>query len=70
MLVGADDVVKPDRQVLRWLSDHDVLTDVAGARDVLAQIANQLSERRGVAVTPWQVDNAIWRSITRSTARY
>ncbi|MDO5627401.1 MAG: hypothetical protein Q4G43_03670 [Mobilicoccus sp.] len=70
MLIGANHLVKPDRQVLRWLSDNDIDTDVEGARGVLAEIARRLSERRGVEVTPWEVDNAIWRSITQSAARY
>ncbi|WP_226347256.1 hypothetical protein [Agilicoccus flavus] len=70
MLVGSNDLVKPDRQVLRWLREHGIVTDVAGARTVLAEIARELSDRRGLPVTPWELDNAIWRAVSRSSARY
>jgi hypothetical protein len=61
MLVGDDDRVKPDRMVLRYLKRHGVATDVAGAKRILTDLADQLStaERR---VSPWMVDHAIWRA--------
>jgi hypothetical protein len=62
MLVGSDELVKPDRMVLRFLARHGVPVGVEAARDVLAELARDLSSTRGLPVTPWMVDHAIWRA--------
>lgn len=61
MLVGSDDTVKPDRQVLKWLANNGQPASVAEAREILVLLADYLSESVGGRVSPWQVDNAIWR---------
>lgn len=38
MLIGNDDLIKPDRMVLRWLEQHDVKTDPDGAREIIAAL--------------------------------
>ncbi|SUA44961.1 hypothetical protein [Nocardia africana] len=60
MLVGADDLIKPDRMVLRWLRRHGADVDPASARIVLADIAEHLTRAQGHRVTPWEIDHAIW----------
>jgi hypothetical protein len=57
MLLGADDLIKPDRIVLRWLAG------VLGrgvrepeARDLIGAAAAQL------ACTPWELDHAVWNA--------
>jgi hypothetical protein len=57
MLTGQDDLVKPDRMVLRWLTRHSPTpVDPATARDLLAAVAQV------VGCTPWELDHAIWRA--------
>lgn len=57
MLTGGDDLVKPDRMVLRWLTRHGPTpVDPATARDLLAAVAQV------VGCTPWELDHAIWRA--------
>lgn len=70
MLAGADDLVKPDRHILNWLRDNEYPCNVDSARVALAAIAADLTERRGEPVTPWEVDNAIWRTKTGSRANW
>ncbi|WP_052121155.1 hypothetical protein [Amycolatopsis sp. MJM2582] len=56
MLFGADEQVKPDRKVLRWLRrtlDHEV--GVPSARQLLTDAAAAFGCSR------WELDNAIWR---------
>jgi len=60
MLCGRDDLVKPDRMVLRWLARHGGPATVPEARDVLADAAKELTLRLGRLITPWMVDHAIW----------
>ena len=60
MLVGADDLIKPDRMVLRWLRHRGADVDPAGARIVLKDIAEHLTRTQGHPVTAWEIDHAIW----------
>lgn len=62
MLCGNDDVIKPDRMVLRWLARHGEQVDANRAREVVSQVARQLTQRLGRPVTPWMVDHAIWEA--------
>lgn len=57
MLAGSDDLIKPDRMVLGWLTAGLGRTPtVPDARDILADTAGALG------VTPWQLDHAIWNA--------
>lgn len=62
MLAGSDDLIKPDRMVLGWLTGVLGRTPTAPeARTLLAQAASSLG------VTAWQLDHAVWIA-GRSTA--
>ncbi|SMG55761.1 hypothetical protein SAMN02745947_04665 [Rhodococcus rhodochrous J3] len=60
MLVGNDDVIKPDRMVLRWLRHHGVDVGPEGAREIIATLAASLTATIGTPVTPWEIDHAMW----------
>jgi hypothetical protein len=62
MLVGDNDLIKPDRMVLRWLARQGLRANATKARDVIKEIAQALTERLGRPVTPWMVDHAIWQA--------
>ncbi|PTR24101.1 hypothetical protein C8K36_108113 [Rhodococcus sp. OK519] len=60
MLLGNDDLVKPDRMVLRWLARQGVSVSAGEARFVLAIVAERLSVRIGRRISAWELDHAIW----------
>jgi hypothetical protein len=60
MLCGSDDLIKPDRMVLRWLARFHSDIDPHAARHLLTEVAEELTERLRRPVTPWMVDHAIW----------
>jgi hypothetical protein len=60
MLVGQNDLIKPDRMVLRWFRRHGVVVDPAGARDVIAELVPVIGPRLGRDVTAWEIDHALW----------
>ncbi|WP_232334086.1 hypothetical protein [Rhodococcus sp. WB1] len=60
MLVGNDDLIKPDRMVLRWLGHHGVDVGPEGAREIIASLAESLTATTGKLVTPWEIDHAMW----------
>jgi hypothetical protein len=60
MTIGQDNLIKPDRMVLRWLGRHDIKTDPAGARDIIAAIVPLVSSRLERKVTGWEIDHALW----------
>ena len=60
MLIGQDDLIKPDRMVLRWLGRQGVKTDPAGARDIIAAVVPLVSARLNRTVTAWEIDHALW----------
>ncbi len=60
MLIGQDDLIKPDRMVLRWLGRQGVETDPAGARDIIAAVVPLVSVRLNRTVTAWEIDHALW----------
>lgn len=60
MLIGQDDLIKPDRMVLRWLAHHGVAVDPSGARQVVAQLVPALCLRLGRDVSAWEIDHAMW----------
>lgn len=64
MLLGDENVIKPDRMVLRWLSRATGASVTAeGARVLLADAAEALD------CTPWALDHAIWNAERRSRPR-
>jgi hypothetical protein len=60
MLIGQDDLIKPDRMVLRWLRRHGLSTDPDGARDIIAALVPVVNARLGRDVTAWEIDHALW----------
>lgn len=62
MLVGDDDLIKPDRMILRWLAREGLRANATKARDVIKEIAQALTEQLGRPVTRWMVDHAIWQA--------
>lgn len=60
MIIGNDDLIKPDRMVLRWLAHQGVIVDPAGARDVIAELVTPVGSRLKREVTAWEIDHAIW----------
>ena len=62
MLVGSNEVIKPDRMVLRWLARQGLQVHAAKARAVIREVAQELTQRQRRPVTPWMVDQAIWQA--------
>jgi hypothetical protein len=60
MLIGQDDLIKPDRMVLRWFKRHEVVVDPVGARDLIAALVPAVSGRLKRTVTAWEIDHALW----------
>lgn len=60
MLIGQDDLIKPDRMVLRWLARHGVIADPAAARDIIAALVPLVSGRLDRDVTAWEIDHTLW----------
>lgn len=60
MLIGQDDLIKPDRMVLRWFKKHGVVVDPVGARDLIAALVPAVGVGLKRTVTAWEVDHALW----------
>jgi len=60
MLIGQDDLIKPDRMVLRWFKKHNVVVDPVGARDIIAALVPVVSARLKRTVTAWEIDHTLW----------
>ena len=60
MLIGQDDLIKPDRMVLRWFKHHGVIVEPVGARDLIAALVPVVSTRLKRCVTAWEIDHALW----------
>jgi hypothetical protein len=65
MVVGQDDLIKPDRMVLRWFARQGVSVDPAGARDAIAALVPLVSASLGRTVTAWEIDHSMWQSARR-----
>jgi hypothetical protein len=65
MVVGQDDLIKPDRMVLRWFGRQGVSIDPDGARDAIAALVPLVSAGLGRTVTAWEIDHAMWQSARR-----
>ena len=68
MLIGNDDLIKPDRMVLHWLEQHEVKTDPVGAREIIAALMPKVRVASNRPPTAWEIDHAIWLA-TRKTKR-
>ncbi|TDL10647.1 hypothetical protein EUA04_11660 [Mycolicibacterium obuense] len=62
MLIGQDDLIKPDRMVLRWFRHHGVTVDPVGARDLIAALIPAVSAGLKRPVTAWEIDHALWNA--------
>jgi hypothetical protein len=62
MLIGQDDLIKPDRMVLRWFKKYGVVVDPVGARDLIAVLVPAVSARLKRNVTAWEIDHAVWNA--------
>ena len=62
MLIGQDDLIKPDRMVLRWFRNHEVIVDPVGARDLIAALVPAVSAGLERPVTAWEIDHALWNA--------
>lgn len=62
MLIGQDDLIKPDRMVLRWFKHHGVIVDPPGARDLITALVPAVSARLQRPVTAWEIDHALWNA--------
>lgn len=62
MLVGQDDLIKPDRMVLRWFKKHGAIVDPVGARDLIAALVPAANTRMGRSATAWEIDHALWNA--------
>ncbi|MGQ9410284.1 hypothetical protein [Mycolicibacterium gilvum] len=62
MLIGQDDLIKPDRMVLRWFRHHGVTVDPVGARDLIAALVPAVSAGLKRPVTAWEIDHALWNA--------
>lgn len=62
MLIGQDDLIKPDRMVLRWLDHHGVTVDPGEARRVVEQLIPLVTRKLGRSVSAWEIDHAMWNA--------
>lgn len=62
MLIGQDNLIKPDRMVLRWFKHHGVIVDPPGARDLIAALVPAVSAGLQRPVTAWEIDHALWNA--------
>lgn len=60
MMLGNDDLIKPDRMVLRWLAGHGVETNPDGARRIIESLVSKVKLPGGHRPTAWEIDHAIW----------
>ncbi|MDQ1306579.1 MAG: hypothetical protein QG671_2411 [Actinomycetota bacterium] len=60
MMIGNDNLIKPDRMVLRWLDRQGVRTDPDGAREIIAALVSRVEFPDGRKPTAWEIDHAIW----------
>lgn len=62
MIVGKDDLIKPDRMVLRWLDHQGVTADPSSARRIVEQLIPEVTRELGRAVSAWEIDHAMWNA--------
>jgi hypothetical protein len=60
MLAGSDDLIKPDRMIIRFLeSISGENVSLSDCQIILAEVAKNL-EKNGFDITPKKLDNLIW----------
>jgi len=62
MIIGKDDLIKPDRMVLRWLDHQGVTADPSRARRIVEQLISEVTRKLGRAVSAWEIDHAMWNA--------
>lgn len=62
MIIGKDDLIKPDRMVLRWLDHQGVAADPSRARRIVEQLLPEVTRKLGRAVSAWEIDHAMWNA--------
>ncbi|WP_442007515.1 hypothetical protein [Mycobacterium sp. 2YAF39] len=62
MLIGQDDLIKPDRMVLRWFKHQGVVVDPIGARELIAALVPAVSDRLKRPITAWEIDHTLWNA--------
>ncbi|WP_460359289.1 hypothetical protein [Mycobacterium sp. ZZG] len=62
MLIGKDDLIKPDRMVLRWLDHHGVTADPSRARRIVEHLIPEVTRELGRLVSDWEIDHAMWNA--------
>lgn len=62
MIIGKDDLIKPDRMVLRWLDHEGVTADPSRARRIVEQLIPEVSRNLDRPVSAWEIDHAMWNA--------
>lgn len=62
MILGKDDLIKPDRMVLRWLDHHGFTADPSRARRIVEQLIPEVTRKLGRDVSAWEIDHAMWNA--------
>lgn len=60
MIIGKDDLIKPDRMVLCWLDHQGVTADPSRARRIVEQLIPEVTRKLGRPVSAWEIDHAMW----------
>lgn len=60
MLAGSDDLIKPDRMIIRFLeSISGKIVSLTDCQIILAEVSKNL-QKNGFDITPKKLDNLIW----------
>jgi hypothetical protein len=60
MLAGSDDLIKPDRMIIRFLeSISGEILSLTDCQIILAEVSKNL-QKNGFDITPKKLDNLIW----------
>lgn len=63
MLVGHDELIKPDRMVLGWLHHHGADVDADTARRLITALVAALNDdHRPRPLMAWEIDHALWQA--------
>ncbi|MFV8373614.1 hypothetical protein [Flavobacterium sp. LB2P74] len=60
MLAGSDDLIKPDRMIIRFLENiSGEIVSLTDCQIILAEVSKNL-QKNGFHITPKKLDNLIW----------
>lgn len=62
MIIGKDDLIKPDRMVLRWLDYQGVTADPSRARRIVEQLLPEVTRKLDRPISAWEIDHAMWNA--------